>query len=280
MQIGIVGCGIVGSACKFGFEKLGHKVRVHDLKLNTSIYDLLESEIIYICVPTPMKQDGCCDTTIVESVVDKLSDLYYSGIVAIKSTVPPGTTKSIISKHTKTVKSVTTGSIKLIHPFADIAFVPEFLRERCAISDFVENQKLLAVGANSPVTHKVIVESHGHYPQSVVNLTCTQAEILKYYHNTFNALRVVFANEFFEITKFFKEEYTPIKNALLKTSSIPDVYLDVNDNMRGYSSICWNKDVPAIIKMCEQHGIKIPLTDMIPVANENYEKTPFKGTRE
>jgi UDPglucose 6-dehydrogenase len=280
MQIGIVGCGIVGSACKFGFEKLGHKVRVHDLKLNTSIYDLLESEIIYICVPTPMKQDGCCDTTIVESVVDKLSDLYYSGVVAIKSTVPPGTTKSIISKHTKTVKSVTTGSIKLIHPFADIAFVPEFLRERCAISDFVENQKLLAVGANSPVTHKVIVESHGHYPQSVVNLTCTQAEILKYYHNTFNALRVVFANEFFEITKFFEEEYTPIKNALLKTSSIPDVYLDVNDNMRGYSSICWNKDVPAIIKMCEQHGIKIPLTDMIPVANENYEKTPFKGTRE
>lgn len=280
MQIGIVGCGIVGSACKFGFEKLGHKVHVHDLKLNTSIYDLLESEIIYICVPTPMKQDGCCDTTIVESVVDKLSDLYYSGVVAIKSTVPPGTTKSIISKHTKTVKSVTTGSIKLIHPFADIAFVPEFLRERCAISDFVENQKLLAVGANSPVTHKVIVESHGHYPQSVVNLTCTQAEILKYYHNTFNALRVVFANEFFEITKFFEEEYTPIKNALLKTSSIPDVYLDVNDNMRGYSSICWNKDVPAIIKMCEQHGIKIPLTDMIPVANENYEKTPFKGTRE
>ena len=69
MNIGIVGLGIIGSACKFGFEKLGHKVLGHDLILNTKLIDLINCEIIYICVPTPSKEDGSCDTSIVEQVV-------------------------------------------------------------------------------------------------------------------------------------------------------------------------------------------------------------------
>ena len=87
MNIGIVGVGVVGGACKFGFELLGHNVLVHDIALETKIEDVLESEIVFICVPTPMGEDGSCDTTIVEDVVKTLSELNYKGIVAIKSTV-------------------------------------------------------------------------------------------------------------------------------------------------------------------------------------------------
>lgn len=266
MNIGIVGCGIVGNACKFGFEKLGHNVYPHDIKLQTNIKDLNRCSIVYICVPTPMQNDGSCDTTIVESVLEELSLTGYTSIVAIKSTVPPGTTENFKNKYQKY--------------FDDVMFVPEFLRERCAISDFVEHQKLLAIGTNNDYSYNLVIECHGHYPETIVKLTSTQAEILKYFHNTFNALRVVFANEFYEIAKAFDQDYTPIKNALLKTSSIPDIYLDVNENMRGYSSICWNKDVPAIISLCKQENIKIPLIETIPIGNENYKKTPFKGTRE
>lgn len=266
INIGIVGCGIVGNACKFGFEKLGHNVLVHDTKLQTSIKDLIVCDIVYVCVPTPMRDDGSCDTSIVESVLAELSLAEYTSIVAIKSTVPPGTTEELKNKYQK--------------HFYDVIFVPEFLRERCAISDFVEHQKLLAVGTNNDYSYNLVVECHGHYPESIVRLTATQAEILKYFHNTFNALRVVFANEFYEIAKSFGQDYTPIKNALLKTSSVPDIYLDVNENMRGYSSICWNKDVPAIVSLCKQQNIKIPLIETIPIGNENYKKTPFKGTRE
>jgi UDPglucose 6-dehydrogenase len=263
MNIGIIGCGIVGGACRFGFEKLGHNVIVHDTKLGTDISIILDTKIVYICVPTPMNEDGSCRINIVESVVENLNAIGYNGIVAIKSTVPPGTTK------------------RLDRPsFKDMAFVPEFLRERCAISDFVEHQKLLAVGTHNQSTYNIIVECHDHYPERCVKLTPTQAEILKYYHNTFNALRVVFANEFYEIAQFFNEDYTPIKNALLSTSNIPDIYLDVNANMRGYSSICWNKDIPALISLCKNNNIKIPLINTIPAANDNYKKTPFKGTRE
>jgi UDPglucose 6-dehydrogenase len=268
MKIGIIGCGIVGGACKFGFEKLGHSVIVHDIKLNTDISVVLDTELTFICVPTPMNRDGSCDISIVKSTVDKLCDINYTGTVAIKSTVPPGTTKDIWE------------NIKNKTKFSDLAFVPEFLRERCAISDFVEHQSLLAIGTDNVKTYALVLKAHGDYPKSNIHLSTTQAEILKYYHNTFNALRVVFANEFYELAKFFDEEYTPIKNALLKTTNVPDIYLDVNENMRGYSSICWNKDVPALISLCKQNNIKIPLIEIIPDANDNYKKTPFEGTRE
>ena len=53
MKVGIVGIGVVGGACKFGFELLGHHVAVHDIALDTTLDDVVESEIVYICVPTP-----------------------------------------------------------------------------------------------------------------------------------------------------------------------------------------------------------------------------------
>ena len=71
-------------------------------------------------------------------------------------------------------------------------------------------------------------------------LSPTQAELLKYLHNTFNALRVVFSNEFYEICRAMDADYKGVKNGLLKTSDIPEIYLDVYDNVRGYISICWN----------------------------------------
>ena len=74
MKIGIIGLGVIGSACKYGFEKLGHVVSCHDIKLNTSIESILNTEICYICVPTPSTEDGSCDVSIVEKVVSELNE--------------------------------------------------------------------------------------------------------------------------------------------------------------------------------------------------------------
>ena len=72
MKLGIVGLGVVGSAIKYGFEKLGHSVAEHDIKLDTSILDVLDAEICYLCVPTPSDDNGACDVTIVEEVLKEL----------------------------------------------------------------------------------------------------------------------------------------------------------------------------------------------------------------
>ena len=87
MNVGIVGLGVVGSAVRYGLEKLGHNVVGHDISLNTNIEDLVDAEIVFLCVPTPPSEDGSCDTSIVQNVIEDLHKLDYSGVIAIKSTV-------------------------------------------------------------------------------------------------------------------------------------------------------------------------------------------------
>ena len=151
MNIGIVGIGVVGSAIKHGFEKLGHSTVVHDLKMDTKIEDVLNTDIVFICVPTPSKPNGDCDTKIVENVVLKLSKLNFEGIVSIKSTVKPGTTEMLIEKF----------------PNLNLSFVPEFLKERCAISDFLENHDLCVIGTDDKNTFDLIVKAHGKFPKEI-----------------------------------------------------------------------------------------------------------------
>ena len=79
MDIGIVGLGVVGTACKNGFEKIGHIVKYHDVKFYTNIEDVLDSEVCFVSVPTPSNEDGSCDISIVEEVVGQLNDLKYKG---------------------------------------------------------------------------------------------------------------------------------------------------------------------------------------------------------
>ena len=114
MNIGIVGLGVIGSAAQYGFQKLGHRISTHDIKLNTKLSDLLESEIIYICVPTPSNEDGSCNTSIVESVVNELHQLNYKNIIAIKSTVEPGTTSKLINIFSELYIFLNNGITKFI----------------------------------------------------------------------------------------------------------------------------------------------------------------------
>ena len=74
MKIGIIGLGVVGSACKAGFERIGHDVKCHDIKLYTNIEDVLDTEVCFVSVPTPSDENGSCNTSIVQKVVKELSD--------------------------------------------------------------------------------------------------------------------------------------------------------------------------------------------------------------
>jgi UDPglucose 6-dehydrogenase len=264
MNIGIVGLGIVGSAIKFGFEKLGNTVHAHDKKLDTKLEDLLGCEIIYLCVPTNQSEDGSCDTSIVEECVDSLSNLKYAGVVAIKSTVVPGTTSKLMERY---------------GDHLSLAFVPEFLRERCALYDFVENNTLLAVGTECNKVYDIVLKSHGSYFKDSVMLKPTEAEMLKYYSNVFNALRIIFANEVYEVCEALGADYTSIKNAFIRYSGLEDKYLDVNDNFRGYGGTCLPKDVKALAKLTKDLNLNMSLFDLIDSENSKFERTVFEGMR-
>jgi UDPglucose 6-dehydrogenase len=264
MKIGIIGLGAVGSANKQGFEHLGHEVLVHDIILSTSIKDVLSTEINFICVPTPSADDGQCDTTILESVIQELDDNNYNGIIAIRSTSVPGFTQRMIEKH-KTLA---------------ICFVPEFLRERCAADDFINNHKLLAVGTFDIWVFRKVVKAHGNLPEHTEHLTPTEAEVLKYFNNVYASLRVTFANVMYEICEKLNCDYTTIKNSYIKTGKAVDMYLDVSDGLRGYGGMCLPKDTRALARLMEKLDLDLNLISAIDRDNSKFKKTVFNGMRE
>jgi len=263
MKIGIIGMGAVGSANYSGFSMLGHDLVTHDTKLDTTINEVLDVEIAFLCVPTPQAADGSCDTSILESVIKELNLYSYKGIIAIRSTVVPGFTQRMID----TYRNLT------------ICFVPEFLRERCAAEDFINNHKLLAIGTHDIWVYRKLVKAHGELPEHTEHLTPNEAEVLKYYNNVYAALRVTFANVMYEICDKLDCDYTTIKNAYIKTGKATDMYLDVNPNLRGYGGMCLPKDTQAIASLLKQLNLDFELINSVHTDNEKFKKTVFNGMR-
>jgi len=263
MNIGIIGIGIVGSAIKYGFEKLGHTVVCHDIKLTTTIEDVVDTDICYICVPTPSDEDGACDVTIVDEVIADLHALCYKGIAAIKSTVIPGTTDRLQKEY----------------PDLNICFVPEFLRERCAEVDFTEKHDLCIIGTDSEVVYEQVKLSHGKYPKTIKQLSPTEAELAKYFNNIFNATLITFANSFFEVCNYLGADYTSIKDALTNIDHIPDKYLDCNSSFRGFGGMCLPKDTRAMNHFCRSQGLLVSFFDLLIKENSKYKTTVYEGMR-
>jgi len=261
MEIGIVGLGVVGSAIRQGFLKLGHNVKRHDIKLDTRLDDLCDTDMTFICLPTPqMKDSGHANVGIVKDVVRCLvHELDYRGIVVIKSTVEPGTTEALIKEK----------------PESKICMVPEFLRERCAVYDFVDNHELCVIGTHDGHTYDVVKRAHGHYPQHFVRLSPTEAEISKYFNNSYNAMKITFANVFYEICKKTGADYAAMKDAIVKRKGIEDHYLDCNEVLRGFGGVCLPKDVRAISALAEDMGLEFDLLKTISSDNDKCPISPL-----
>jgi len=264
MKIGILGLGVVGSAVYNGFLELGHDVKFYDPVHDKSKFeDVLSSEVCFLCVPTPPNEEGFCDTSIVEDSINKLNDANYCGIIAVKSTVMPGTTESLSRRY----------------PNLEICFVPEFLRERCAVIDFIENHDLCVIGTDSEETYEKLKEVHGTYPKNFKKLSKTEAEVVKYYNNIYNATLITLANSFYELCGELGASYTEIKNTLVLRDHINDSYLQCNDNFRGFGGVCLPKDTLAIAKLVEKLDLDVNFFTTILEENKKYKVTVYDGMR-
>tara|TARA_B100000242_G_scaffold291202_1_gene264077 strand:- start:8794 stop:9591 length:798 start_codon:yes stop_codon:yes gene_type:complete len=263
MKIGIIGLGAIGNANFRGLQSVGHEVIAHDIKLGTHIKVIEETCLTFVCVPTPSLITGECDTTIVENVLAELSEIEYAGAVCIRSTVLPGFTAKMAQKFKN----------------LQIAFVPEFLRERCALEDFIENHNLLAIGTLEEKVFELVRDTHAQLPKNVVKMTPTEAELLKYYNNSFAALRIIFANFFFELCERLEANYPTVKNSYLLTGKAKDLYLDVNEDLRGYAGVCLPKDVKAIAMFAKEIGVDMDLMKAVDSDNQGLKHTVFEGMR-
>jgi UDP-glucose 6-dehydrogenase len=163
----------------------------------------------------------------------------YSGIIAIKSTVLPGTTESLIGQY----------------PNLKICMVPEFLRAKSALADFVNNHDVLVVGTDNNYVYEQIVASHKLIPKSSSRVTPTEAEIVKYFSNLYNALRIVFANNMFEVCQKTKADYQNVLQAITKKRGILPDYLLCSANYRGFGGHCLPKDTEAFASFAQSLGL-------------------------
>ena len=255
MKIGIIGKGAVGGAVSDGLQQIGHKLSYYDKKDTQSrIEDVLNSEIVFICVPTNSNLDGTCDISIVQSTVHALHELNYAGIIAIKSTVIPGTTQELTNQYSNN----------------RICFVPEFLRERSALTDFVDNHDVLIVGTDNVDVYNTVVGCHIHLPKNKIQVSPTEAELAKYFSNVYNSLRVTFANGMFEVCKNLGADYQQVFNASQMRSTITPEYLRCSDYLRGFGGHCLPKDSLAFSLLVKQLGLDhLNIFDAI-VEDNNY----------
>jgi UDPglucose 6-dehydrogenase len=255
MNIGIIGRGVVGQAVYTGLEMLGHKMSYFDIKdSETQLSDILDTEIVFICVPTLSTLYGECDTGIVEKVCRDLAVKNYRGIVAIKSTVIPGTTEKLGKRFTN----------------LQIIFVPEFLRAASALEDFCDNHEVLVVGAHKTETFETLAELHGHYPKLVRFITPTEAELVKYFNNVHNAMNCTFANIFFEVCKKFGANYDNVLHAISERTNISPTYLKSNSEYRAFGGACLPKDTAAFNILLSDLKLDYSLIDSILMDNEKF----------
>ena len=247
MEIGIIGKGFVGNAISVGFESQGHTTICHDVRLETSIHDVLHTPITYICVPTPSADNGDCDTSIVYSVLRELYALNYKGKVCVKSTVKPGSIKDWRDEFYHNGKGL------------DISFVPEFLREKCAVDDFLHNNNLLAIGTEDKETEKLVRECHGTLPTHTVVMKPIEAELMKYFSNSYKAMRVTFANAFYRLCNEVDANYDVVKDAFLFHGVGDGHYLRVNKKFGGFGGTCLPKDTKGLANLVDELGLDIDI---------------------
>ena len=247
--IGIIGQGFVGSAIREGLKKY-YSVLTYDLdhsKCNAT-HDKVckDSDIIFVCVPTPMRPSGECDTRIVENAVIEIENCIEGlGLpqktVVLKSTIPPGTTERI--------------NQNLDSKNIDVCFSPEFLTEANSFDDF-KNQTRIIIGGRTAANVKTMFRRA--FPKIPIVVTKSEtAETVKYFINCFLATKVTFANEMKQVCDGINIDFNKVVEYALYDDRIGRSHLSVPgpDGSLGFGGHCFPKDLNAIIFIAEQAGI-------------------------
>lgn len=266
MKIGSIGRGMVGEAIYKGLQNLGNEMVFYDPKFKESkMSDVIDTDIVFISVPTIPNENNECDLSILYKVLDDLDSLKYGGIICIKSTITPGTTKKMIDKYSND----------------KICFCPEFLKERCAYEDFMINNPICVVGTENKDAFETIKIICGPISKVLKMVKPVEAELTKYMQNVYNTYRILFANGMYEVCKHNKVEYNSVLESLLCRKELDEKYMRCNENIRGPSGPCLVKDSLAFNQYVNSLdlGIKPKIFQTIVDDMELYPKTVIKGTR-
>ena len=240
ITVGIVGCGFVGGALKKWIEE-------HNPKINLLISDpykgynddVSKADVIFISIHIPTEENGQQDLSLLEEIISKLPE---DKPIFVRTTILPKTSDTLSKKLNRKVY-----------------FMPEFLTERTAYEDF----------CSQPMIFTAVPEllSEIFVGKKYIEMTSLEAEITKYAHNVFGALKVTYFNGIYDLCKDLEANYRKIQQGILLSGYInsPHTQVPGPDGKFGYGGKCFPKDVNALTEMAKDYPIYNLLKELKPL---------------
>ncbi len=253
MKVVIVGAGYVGT----GMQKIFPDAAVVDPAKGRPYQDDERYDLAVICVPSPMNEDGSCDTGIVEYAVKRIR----AKLILVKSTVTPGTCARLQRKITN----------------AGIVFSPEYMGE----SKYWTPAHFPS--PTDPVGHGfVILGGLAQDCSDVADILMpilgpatrfrfmghTEAELVKYAENSFFSLKVTFANELRRICEAAGANYHLVREGWLDDPRVGPMHTAAFKQAPGFAGKCLPKDTAALAAYCRTLGMDPKLLDAVLEVNE------------
>jgi UDPglucose 6-dehydrogenase len=252
MKIAIMGHGMVGGALAKYFKNIkGLTPTIYDPPQGYgSVEDLNSAEAVFICVPTPYDAEkGGFDLSYVNDAFSKLDG---NKIVVIKSTLLPGTTEKLQQQY----------------PGHKVLFNPEFLTELTADQDMnYPDRQLVGYTKESYNAAGDVMRLLPLAPFERM-MPATEAEMVKYYGNTWFSTKVIFANQMYDICEKLGINYDLVKEAAAADKRIGPTHLDIfHRGYRGYGGKCLPKDTRALIQLGDTLGTEMKLLKTVEEIN-------------
>ena len=254
-KIGIVGVGYVGGAVQHWFEKLYRrpvKLFLYDRYKEIGSFQEVSdhAQTVFVCVPTPYRErGGGYDGSAID---ETLRSLKKPKVVVIKSTVLPGSTERFQKKF----------------PRHKILFNPEFLVAKTANDDFVNpHRQIVGYTRKSQLAADQVLKLLPRAPFTRV-MPATEAETVKYFGNAFLALKVIFANQMYDLCERLGIDYDLVREAAGADPRIGQSHMEIfHDGYRGYGGACLPKDTKALIDLAKKLKAPLKLLEMADAVN-------------
>ncbi len=228
---------------------LERNIKVGRLKFTTELKEaVINSRLIFLCLPTPQDSDGSADLQYVLKVADDLGKMFKEDpgmgfkVIVNKSTVPVGTSEKVKNAIKKNAPD---------YEF-DIASNPEFLREGMAVDDFMKPERVV-VGTSNSKSKELMEQLYEPFVRSgnpIYFMDEKSAEVTKYAANSFLATKISFMNEIANLCEITGAEVDKVRIGVGSDSRIGKRFLFPGI---GYGGSCFPKDVIALINTANEN---------------------------
>lgn len=256
-------------------------VRNNKIKFTTDIKKAIEeSEVVFSAVGTPPGEDGSADLRYVLAIAKTFGECQNDYKVFVtKSTVPVGTADKvrevIMNEHRK--------RFGMIRDFG-LCSNPEFLKEGCAVEDVIHPDRIV-IGTNNEQARKVMDklydEVYGFSEErkldKIVHCDIWSAEMIKYASNAMLATRISFINDIANLCERTGADVEMVAKGMGLDRRIGPYFLKAGC---GYGGSCFPKDVKALIKTGEEHGVDMKVIKAAEETNERQKDTLFEKLSE